>query len=209
MECKTAKLVWMVGIVEKEVVTIEPGIYRLYSERKNEAALLHVEFDGHLWPVSHSIEVVRDTPPLNRETIEAAWRTITERWQHQYRIHLGIAEYLGKLEEGKALQAQLERWHDERFAQRRAEAEARQRAEKAAQEAAIVQAQADLRAGASISAEHFLILCKRHGVEIPLRTHGWIKRRLATISKTSYSSCGSRSERVFDVLASLLATLEA
>lgn len=210
MKKRTAKVVWVGGIYEKEVIATEhAGIYKLYSERNDERPMLYIEFDGHLWPsIDRMEDALRLQPTITRQFIEDNWEVTTSRWQHQFKIHLGLAEYLDKLEEGKALQAKLDEWRNERDAEYKEKVAARRQAAIDAHEAALAQAAADLLANKEIAKDYFLELCKRHNIEMHLRTHGWIKSSLVSIGRNSYTS-HSRSGKIAGVRDRLIRALEA
>lgn len=122
-----------------------------------------------------------------------------KRYWHINKAEIEVCALLGKTELAAHYAEYREKRNTEKEAQRaahRAECEAHERARLAELERTVQEAENAIRSRQTLKNEKFegstivLYLIKKHGVNVPLKTQGWINNRLASVT---YEEAGSIS----------------
>lgn len=203
------------GIENKQLVKVDHhngfDFYMLRTDyEKNDGfQRIYFEHDGYFFPIASGIERIKRYLDQNPSFNLLEWITadFEESLKTGERINKGYAQFLGREEEAKkAVEAYKER---KRIEQEKQEEERRkQELEKQKEEEKrLAQSENEFIEGEKITGEDFLKLCEKYNISLPVRTKGWAKENLISISKTSYRFYGNESKTILDYAEKLYKTI--
>jgi hypothetical protein len=209
------------GIQTKQIVKVDHyagfDFYMLRTDYENNNGFqrIYFEYDGHFFPIASNKERIKSYLDENPDFNILQWVTtdFEESLKEGVRINRGYAEYLGRTEEAKkAVEAYKVRKEQEQEEKRKQE-EQKERQKALERQNKLIEAAEQYKQGEKIDGDIFLSLCELYNVSVAIRTKGWIKESLSSIScnnegRVQYRYAGNDSTKIGDVARKLFEALK-
>jgi len=219
-------VVWhKAGIVRKQAELLHTwegyNFYGLKEDIKNDKiddyAIIYAEHNNNLFYIGNycNVKQLAETNPqkikdymqnFEQGIIDEFNQSLQQAKDHTYCwINKGITQYLNREQEAIEVAKEYMQWKKIDDKQKRIEKEQIEQKQKQEEQkklnAAITQAEQDLKEYKDITSNMFVELCKKYNVELPIKLKGWINKSLRKVSITkngccSYSYCGNKSTTI-------------
>lgn len=183
-----AKCVLGSGIKNKQAIKItEHNNYEIYYLKEwGEDGLKFIMYDNYLFLVGFDIERVKQSLDHIIDIKQALIAEFEQTLRQGRGISAGLGQYLNRTENVIKFKEEQKQKRIEEEKQREIEKKERKQREVEEIEKMLSEKAERFKNGHLISNEHFVMLCDKYNIKLPLRTRGWCLKTLVYISKDNY-----------------------
>ena len=190
------------GIKKKQAIKItEHNNFEIYYIKSwGEDGLKFIKYDNHLFPVGFNLERIKQHLEFITDIKQALINQFEYTLKRGEGVSTGLGQYLNRSDEVIKYKEEQEKIRLEEVKQDKIKEEERKQQEAEEIEKTLIEQAEKFKEGKSINNQHFIMLCDKYNIKLPIKTRGWCLKTLANISKERYQyrQGGNKSTVIYE-----------